>query len=215
MKRSPDGKMDAMTTSARIYAGVEGDQRKAERRAQLIEAGLDLLGGPDGETAFSVRGVCKKAGLASRYFYESFADREALAVAVYEHAVGRIAESALRAVAEAPQEERALVRAVVAILVQEISDDPRLGRLVFFASLNNMLAQQRLESVRMFVGLTIAQAVDFYDTPSGPELDLVGHFVVGGLAQILTAWLDGAVEVDTETLIERCTDLMIAAGSDR
>jgi AcrR family transcriptional regulator len=193
-----------MTTSARIYAGVEGDQRKAERRAQLIEAGLDLLGGPDGETAFSVRGVCK-----------SFADREALAVAVYEHAVGRIAESALRAVAEAPQEERALVRAVVAILVQEISDDPRLGRLVFFASLNNMLAQQRLESVRMFVGLTIAQAVDFYDTPSGPELDLVGHFVVGGLAQILTAWLDGAVEVDTETLIERCTDLMIAAGSVR
>ncbi|MGW0044300.1 TetR/AcrR family transcriptional regulator [Rhodococcus sp. NPDC003348] len=205
--------MIAMTSSARVYAGVEGDQRRAERRAQLIEAGLDLLGGPEGESTLSVRGVCRHAGLATRYFYESFADRDALTVAVYDHATSRIAESTLEAVADAPKQERALVRAGVATIVREISEDPRLGRLVFSGPVTSVLAQRRLESARMFVGLTTAQAVDFYDLRSGADVDLAAHFVVGGLAQILTAWLDGNLDVAADVLVDRCTDLMLAVGT--
>ncbi|MFD4295500.1 TetR/AcrR family transcriptional regulator [Rhodococcus sp. NPDC058505] len=204
--------MVGMTSSARVYAGVDGDRRRAERRAQLIEAGLDLLGAAEGEPVVSVRGVCKHAGLATRYFYESFPDRDAFAVAVYDHATSRIAESTLRAVAEAPPQERALVRACVATIVRDVSADPRLGRLVFSGPVTAVLARRRLESARMFVGLTTAQVVDFYDLPAGSEVDLVAHFVVGGLAQILTAWLDGAVDVDTDVLVERCTDLMLAVA---
>lgn len=32
----------------------------------------------------TMRGACARAGLADRYFYESFADREALLVAIAE-----------------------------------------------------------------------------------------------------------------------------------
>ncbi|GAA4477026.1 TetR/AcrR family transcriptional regulator [Rhodococcus olei] len=207
--------MVGMTSSARVYAGVEGDRRRAERRAQLIDAGLDLLGAPDGEPALSVRGVCKHAGLATRYFYESFTDRDALTVAVYDHAVERIAATTLRAIAEAPQAERAVVRAAVATIVREISGDPRLGRLLFSGPVNSVLAHKRLESARMFAGLTTAQAVDFYDLPAGPDVDLVAHFVVGGFAQILTAWLDEVLEIDPDALVERCTDLMLAVAAAR
>lgn len=202
-----------MTSAARVYAGVEGDQRRAERRAQLVEAGLDLLGAPDGDAGVSVRGVCKHAGLASRYFYESFDGRDSFAAAVYDHATTRIAESTLRAVADAAPEERALVRAAVANIVREIGEDPRLGRLVFSAPVTAVLARKRLESARMFVGLTTAQAAGFYDRPAGSEVDLVAHFVVGGFAQILTAWLDGRVEADTEALVERCTELILAVAA--
>lgn len=204
-----------MTSSARVYAGVEGDQRRSERRAQLIEAGLDLLGEPDGEATLSVRGVCKRAGLATRYFYESFEDRDVLTAAVYDHAVTRIAESTLQAVAEAPQEERAMVRAGVATIVRVVSDDPRLGRLVFSGPANSVLAQRRLESARMFVGLTTAQAVDFYGLPGGSEVEVVAQFVVGGFAQILTAWLGGVLPAPPDVLVERCTDLILAAASVR
>ncbi|MFF0813993.1 TetR/AcrR family transcriptional regulator [Rhodococcus sp. NPDC003318] len=207
--------MEVMTSSARVYGGVEGDQRRSERRAQLIEAGLDLLGSADGDATLSVRGVCKRAGLATRYFYESFDDRDALTGAVYNHAVGRIAECALRAVSEAPQDERTLVRAGVAAIVREISEDPRLGRLVFSGPANSVLAQRRLESARMFVGLTTAQAVDFYGLATGPQVEVVAQFVVGGLAQILTAWLGGLLDIDADVLVERCTDLMIAAATVR
>ncbi len=77
----------------RVYGGQERDQRTSERRGQLIEAGLDLLGSAEGDHALTVRGVCKQAGLATRYFYESFTDRDALTVAVYDHVVDRIATS--------------------------------------------------------------------------------------------------------------------------
>ncbi|MFC9788478.1 TetR/AcrR family transcriptional regulator [Rhodococcus sp. NPDC127528] len=204
-----------MTSSARVYAGVEGDQRRAERRKQLMEAGLDLLGAHDGEAAVSVRGVCKRAGLATRYFYENFDDRDALLVAVYDHAVERIAEGTLRAVAEAPQSERAMVGAGVAHIVRAVAEDPRLGRIIFSAPVSSVLAQRRLESARMFAGLTTAQAVDFYSLPAGPRLDVVAHFVVGGLAQVMTAWLDGTVDADEADLVQRCTELMIAAAGVR
>jgi AcrR family transcriptional regulator len=100
-----------------MYGGQEGDARRAERRAQLIEAGLDLLGSDDGDHTLSVRGVCKRAGLATRYFYESFTDRDALIVAVYDHVVQRIATSTLEAVSTAGPGEREIVEAGVRNIV--------------------------------------------------------------------------------------------------
>jgi hypothetical protein len=53
----------ASTTSARPYGGVGPADRLATRRASLLEAGLDLLGG---DAELTVRGVCRQAGLAAR-----------------------------------------------------------------------------------------------------------------------------------------------------
>src|SRR5690606_32088998 len=48
-ERCEDGGM----TSGRLYGGRAGEERQADRRAQLIEAGLDLLGAADGEPTLS------------------------------------------------------------------------------------------------------------------------------------------------------------------
>ncbi|MDX5311567.1 MAG: TetR/AcrR family transcriptional regulator [Rhodococcus sp. (in: high G+C Gram-positive bacteria)] len=200
--------------TGRLYGGRGGEQRQAERRAQLIEAGLDILGGPDGDHTLSVRGVCKRTGLASRYFYENFADRDELTVAVYDHVSQRIAESTLRAVTEAPRDERAVVRAGVENIVREVAEDPRLGRLVFSVSqANPHLVSRRLESSRMFAGLVTAQAVDFFEVSSTPRLDLAAHFVVGGLAQVLTAWLEGDSPLGQDEVIDACTDFLLTMSS--
>jgi AcrR family transcriptional regulator len=92
--------MDAMPL--RTYGGVAGGERQAGRRAQLIEAGLRLLGAAGGPRDLTVRGVCREAGLAARYFYENFADRDALALAVYDDVVQDIAATTLDAVQSAP-----------------------------------------------------------------------------------------------------------------
>ena len=49
---------DMEPSSLRVYGGVDGDHRQAERRARFLEAGLDLLGAPDADATLSVRGVC-------------------------------------------------------------------------------------------------------------------------------------------------------------
>ena len=58
------------------------------------------------EATLTVRGACKPAGLAARYFYESFADRDALAAAVSDKVVAEIAQTTLAAVPDAPPSRR-------------------------------------------------------------------------------------------------------------
>ncbi|MER7012814.1 TetR/AcrR family transcriptional regulator [Saccharopolyspora sp. NPDC000359] len=203
------------TSPLRVYGGVQGDHRRAERRAQLLEAGLDLLGAAGDGPALTVRGACQQAGLATRYFYESFADRDALAAAVYDHVVDHLATTTLEAVTTAGPDERAKVRAGLENIVRTIGQDPRRGRLLFSVSLSSpLLAQRRLDSSRLFAALLGGQAQDFYGITDSPHLELTTHFIVGGLAQALTAWLDGTLLLDERELVERCTEvfLAIAAG---
>lgn len=200
------------TTPLRVYSGEAGEDRQARRRAQFIEAGLELLGVADGEPSLTVRGVCAQAGLAARYFYESFADRDALAIAVFDHVVSDIAEATLAAVKEAVQPQEKATAGLRAI-VRCITDDPRRGRLLFSPALNSaVLAERRFESTRMFVQLLRAQAREMYGVDEGPQAGLLADFLVGGLAQTLSSWLAGTLEVTEDELVERCASVFVAAG---
>lgn len=66
----------------RRYGGRGGEERKAERRERLLDAGLACYG-EVGYHASTVRMICARAGLSERYFYESFANGEDLLCAVY------------------------------------------------------------------------------------------------------------------------------------
>ncbi|WP_089244724.1 TetR/AcrR family transcriptional regulator [Rhodococcoides kyotonense] len=198
-----------MVESPRTYGGVDGSARVAERRRMLIEAGLDLLGTTEPE--LTVRGVCRTAGVASRYFYESFADKNALMEAVYDKVIDDITSTALAATRSSSNKERERVHGAVQAIVRCIAEDPRRGRLLFSATVSNdVLAAKRAESTRMFAGLLAAQASEFYGTEADDRLNLTTHYVVGGFAQVLTAWLGGELELDEDAVVAQCTDLLTA-----
>lgn len=197
----------------RVYGGVEGDHRRSERRAQLVESGLDLLGGDGDDQSLTVRGVCKHAGLTARYFYENFTDREALAVAVYDHVIEGIITTTLEAVGAAPADARAMIRAGLENIVSTVADDPRKGRLLFSAALTSkLLAHRRLRSSRLFASLLGGQAKDFYGLDETTDLEPTTQFLVGGLAQTLTAWLDGMLGVGQDKLVDHCTGLFLVVA---
>ncbi|MBX6769687.1 MAG: TetR/AcrR family transcriptional regulator [Actinomadura rubrobrunea] len=194
----------------RVYGGVTGADRMAERRAQLIEAGLDLLGGTEGDQ-LTVRRVCRKAGLTPRYFYESFADRDELVSAVYDHVVQTIAAGALAAVEAAGPRAEAKIRAGLASIVRAVAEDRRHGRVLFSVTLTDpLLARRRLESSRFFARLLIGQARQSYGVPDSPQLELVAQFVVGGLAQTLTAWLAGTLPLSEAEIVAECVEIFTA-----
>ncbi|MBK1782727.1 TetR/AcrR family transcriptional regulator [Prauserella sp. ASG 168] len=201
------------STPLRTYGGVTGGDRQAERRAQLVEAGLDLLGARDGERTVSVRGVCRQAGLAARYFYESFADRDAFALAVYDQVVRDIAATTLDAVNAAPPQAQAKIHAGLARLVRVLADDPRRGRLLFSPALAGTLpATSRAESTRLFVELLGMQAREFYGVPESPRLAITAELLVGGFAQTLTSWLDGTLAATEEEIVEHCAAIFGAVA---
>ncbi len=209
-------------TSLRTYGGVAGVDRRAGRRARFLEAGLELLGAAERDRGLSVRGVCRQAGLATRYFYENFADRDALVAAVYDDVVATIAERTLESVRAAEGAE-AKVRAGLGTLVRRIAEDPRRGHLLFSPALDDaVVARRRVASTRMFVRLLVGQAREFYDLPT-PEattpdaagatdataLDLTAELLVGGLAQVLSSWLTGALAVTEQEVVDRCAALFL------
>lgn len=198
-------------TPLRTYGGVDGDRRKARRRAQLIEAGLERLGTSGGEQ-LTVRGVCQQAGLATRYFYESFTDRDALARAVFDHVVERVAESTLAAVAAAGDGTRTKIAAGVGNIVRTIGADQRIGRLLFStAPASELFAARRHESTVWFARLLGQQAREHYGETT--RTDVTSQFVVGGFAQVLTAWLDGGLALDEVAVIEYCTELFASVAT--
>jgi AcrR family transcriptional regulator len=197
----------------RLYGGVTGADRKAARRAELVEAGLDLLGGAEGDQ-LTVRRACQHAGLATRYFYESFADRDELVSAVYEHVVQSVATATLAAVEAADSQPPAKILAGLAQLVRVAAGDPRHGRVLFSVTLvDPLLARRRLESSRFFAHLLIGQARQAYGVTDSPALELVAQFIVGGLAQTLTAWLSGTLEVSEAELVAECAEIFTAIAN--
>jgi AcrR family transcriptional regulator len=198
----------APTTSARPYRGVEAAVRLATRRSQLLGAGLDLLGADRQDAAeLSVRGICRRAGLAARYFYESFADKDEFVAAVFDRVIADLAATTEAAVAAAPSDEQ--TRAGMANVVRTIGGDPRVGRLLFSAQLANaVLVRKRVESSALFAMLSGRHVENALRVPENDRIKTAAHFVVGGVAQTISAWLAGEVRLDPDQLIDQLASLL-------
>lgn len=197
-----------------VYGGVPADQRRAERRARLIEAGLDLAG-TDGWQAATVRAVCARAKLTPRYFYESFENRDALLLAIFDELAAEAAERVLVAVTAAPEEAEAKSRAAVAAFVDLLVEDPRKTRILFAEAMGHeALIRRRLDVLKMFAGLIADQARAFYRPPRGSErlVDTTAFLLAGGLAELLIAWLDGDLESTRDELVDDVAALLAATG---
>jgi AcrR family transcriptional regulator len=198
----------APTTSARPYRGVEAADRLATRRSKLLGAGLDLLGADRQDAAeLTVRGICRRAGLAARYFYESFADKDEFVAAVFDWVIADLAATTQAAVAAAPPEEQ--TRAGMANVVRTIGGDPRVGRLLFSVQLANaVLVRKRVESNTLFAMLSRRHAENALRVPENDRIKAAAHFVVGGVAQTISAWLAGQVRLDPDQLIDQLASLL-------
>jgi AcrR family transcriptional regulator len=200
------------SSPTRSWRGVSAEDRRSERRAALIEAGLEIIG-TQGWASTTVRGVCRQAGLTERYFYESFDDHEALLLAVYEHVLLEGIQAVLAGAAQAPHDVRATARAGVAAAVDFMTDDPRKGRvLILEATANETLQHRRVEAVRTQAALLSEFAKDFFESRPDPlDTNLTALAMVGALSEVGAAFLDGALDVSKERLIDHLTELLVAS----
>jgi AcrR family transcriptional regulator len=179
---------------------------------QLLESALEQIG-EHGWPATTVRAICARAHLTPRYFYESFPDRDALLLALFEAIVQDAATTVLEAVAAAPEAARAKARAAIGAFVEFVTEDRRRARVLFGEAMGSeTLTRRRFQALRMFAGLVGDQAREFYDmrTRADPMVEMSALMVVGGFSETLLAWLDGSLRVTREQLVEDCADLFVA-----
>jgi AcrR family transcriptional regulator len=199
--------MDPMA-QVRPYRGIEAADRIAERRRRFLEAGLDILGSDPDLSELTVRGICRQAGVALRYFYESFTDKDDFVASVYDWVIADIAATTQAAVSAAPLKEQS--RAGMANIVRTIAADTRVGRLLFSSQLSNpVVVRKRTESFALMAMLTFQQA----GTVGAQHTDRIkaaSNFVVGGVAQMITAWLAGDVTLDNDQLVHQLATMIDA-----
>ncbi|HEY3996055.1 MAG TPA: TetR/AcrR family transcriptional regulator [Mycobacterium sp.] len=195
-------------SSVRPYRGVEAAERLATRRNKLLAAGLDLLGAEQPNiSAVTVRGACRRAGLAARYFYESFADKDEFVSCVFDWVVFELATTTQAAVAAVPAREQS--RAGMANIVRTIADDARIGRLLFSTQLADpVIVRKRDESSALFAMLSGQHAGDALRMPANDRIKSGAHFVVGGVGQTLSAWLAGEVKLEPDQLVDQLALLL-------
>lgn len=196
------------TSSTRPYRGVEAAERLATRRNRLLAAGLDLLGDqrPD-ISAVTVRGVCRRAGLAARYFYESFTDKDEFVSCVFDWVVAELAATTQAAVATVPADEQ--TRAGIANIVRTITDDARVGRLLFSMQLADpVVVRKRAESSALFAMLSGQHVGNALQVPANDRIKAAAHFVVGGVGQTISAWLAGDVRLQPGELVDHIAALL-------
>ena len=195
-------------SAPRRYRGVEAAERLAARRRRLLAAGLDLLGADHQDISeLTVRAVCGRAGLATRYFYESFTDKDEFVSGVFDWVVADLAATTQAAVTAVPAHEQ--TRAGMANIVRTIAGDARIGRLLFSTQLaNSVIVRKRAESSALFAMLSGQHVGNALHVPANDRIKAAAHFVVGGVGQTISAWLAGDVQLEPDQLVDQLATLL-------
>lgn len=198
---------------ARTYGGETGTERVARRREQLIDAAFELIA-EHGSGRLNIEVICRHAGLGKRYFYESFADLDAITGAVIDGvATGMI--GAMEAVFDPDRPLGDLTRATIEALVAHVSEDPRRARVLFgeaagseAAAAYRETAGRRITDIVAARGRTLHRARDNDD----PIVHLSATYIVGGTGQALLAWVDGESPLTREQFVENLAGLWLVTG---
>jgi AcrR family transcriptional regulator len=150
--------MSPEAATARRYGGKTAQQRRAERRERLMDAGLQLFG-TQGFAATTIEALCAGARLNPRYFYEGFPTREALLGAVYERHVATVARAVVAALGQAPADPLARLEVGLRAFLDGTLADPRAARINYFEviGVSPELERLRRDALRGYSELIAAE----------------------------------------------------------
>jgi AcrR family transcriptional regulator len=212
--------VSARTATSTRWAGVPVARRKGERRDMLLQAAFALFGA-EGEAALTVRAVCRRAELHTRYFYENFAGTGELLAAVYDREATALGAALGAALDEAGPDPEARTRAGIRGVLRYISDDPRRGRVLFAeAQGNEVLAVRRRAARTALLEGLLTETSRPGPAGEGPARPVViaATMFVGAMTELAQQWADGRLGDDLDAVVDDAVALSLAlhaATADR
>lgn len=189
----------------RSFLGESSDERRTRRRQVLLEAALDQIC-EEGIQATSVRSICSRAGLISRYFYESFDNLDELLSAALSETADEILAAGTRTALYVEQEGREeRIRRGLDAAVGVLVNDPR--KCALMAALG--AGDARLQRERRGMVIRVAEAIRSGAELSGlkePDARAMALYLAGGLVELTVAFLDGDLSMSRRQLV----DLLVA-----
>lgn len=190
--------MTAEQTTTRSYRGQSQEQRRAERRSRLI-AGAIAVYGERGYQQATVKAVCEAAGLTERYFYESFANSEALLIDSYNAVTYSVLGEILRAGEAAGRSPAARSRAMLNAYFAALQREPQSAR-VFLVEIRGVsrAVDQAFEASLRTIGREVARLL----APDAIEDELLQAGLIGGVIHIAMRWIEGGYQPPIDTAVD-------------
>lgn len=199
-----------MSEESRPYGGVSAAKRSSDRRDRLLAAAIAAWG-ESGIASVTVRGVCKISGLTPRYFYEHFANREELLVAVADEVRDELLAAMVRAGLASSGPAETQLSAALQAFFETVANDPHLHRIISSDPKGiSAIAQRRHDVID-----TVADLVVQYGPAAlgfAPDPDLLRRaslFMTGGVNQIIEGWLSGTITMTAAELAADCARMCI------
>ncbi len=201
-REHPRRTMGDMPVARRPYGGVSAEDRVAARRARLLDATLSIVGA-HGVAAVTVDLICSEAQLGKRYFYESFADRDSLLLALADDLYADL-RAAMEEGLPPSGERRPRAEAVVRTLLEELARDPRRARLYAESAGHPALAPRRAQAIDEFTVFVCSVVFPPPLLPGETETSkyLVCRLLVSGTTDVVVAWLLGQVDATPEEIVQ-------------
>jgi AcrR family transcriptional regulator len=199
-----------VTTSGRRYGDKSATERHDGRRARLIEAALDLFG-TQGYAETAIGPLCAAANVSTRSFYEHFASREALLIALHDEINAEALAAVGQAIADVdPLDLPARARAGVAAYLRTMTADRRRARIALIESVgvSRTAERHRQEAIGRFAAVIELEADRLAAAGIAPVRDhrLVAVAVVGAINGLVNTW---TVDPDWEAHIDEVTDTAV------
>ncbi|MER7277086.1 TetR/AcrR family transcriptional regulator [Dactylosporangium sp. NPDC000244] len=191
------------------YGGQSREERAADRRERLVAAAVQLFAGRDYDDV-TVADVCTLAKVSKRYFYDHFADRDALVLTLHREVNGWLLTEVAAAAPHRADGLYAALRPMLAALVRLLAEHPERARIVYINA-------PRMELRRRGVLREEAELFGRVLAPLAPKLraDTVRYertvlALIAGISEVLIDWVWHDMRDPAEPLVDHLTGLCVA-----
>ncbi|MFF6782945.1 TetR family transcriptional regulator [Streptomyces sp. NPDC012510] len=196
------------------YGGRTALERRAERRARFLDAGLRLFGDSPGFRGTTIAALSEAAGLSTRQFYEEFHSLEEVLAALHLQVNDWAEEAALTGLAAAegqPIAERAT--AAFRAYAADVTGDPRRLRITFteIVGVSPRLERQRLERRARWIDFICAEAAAAADRGEAVDRDyrIAATAFIGSVNGLLHDWQAGWVDAPLDEVVDELVGLLL------
>lgn len=190
----------------RRYKGASKAERQAERQEKLIEAGIYVIG-TEGYQATKVKQVCQQAGLTERYFYESFANKEALLCACYTEILNQLKRRLIDSVNNQNLDPTGAAREALYAFFKHIESNHPAARLIMLEVLGVSETVDAMYQKAMFEidDIILLVAAPHYEEHEHLwDRQLVSAGLTGAATQIGRQWVLDDYKQSIEVMTESC-----------
>lgn len=193
-----------LSAPARPYRGMSAEERRLQRREQLMEAALDVFASI-GLAKVTMRDICAQARLTERYFYESFRSTEDAFDAVYQRQEEQLFARVAQAMMTAPRNIEALARAGLHAFYAFIKEDPRRAQVLLIDSFsaNQQSIDKSKRAVAQYVSMIEQLARELFPgLRPGLNMEMLVWGLLGMAIQVGTIWARDQFRQPIEEVLE-------------